>query len=106
MLALPHIAGVVLFYSFARDYGYVRPDEGGRDALIHREYISDGRNVRFGDRILFTAVLQPGVPSPIATHISGGSGSTDLVWQDDAEACTWEEGNLVLGRVSFHCNHR
>eukprot|EP00972_Heterocapsa_arctica_P044100 6509422-Heterocapsa_arctica.AAC.1 len=55
MMALPHVAGVVLFYSFARDYGYVRPDEGGRDALIHREYISDGRNVRFGDRILFTA---------------------------------------------------
>jgi cold shock protein len=52
--------GIVKWFSAAKGYGFIIPDKGGEDVMLHRDYIHVASSVKlFGHRVTYTVTETP-----------------------------------------------
>jgi len=61
--------GIVKWFNGEKGYGFITPDQGGKDLFVHfSEIVGDGyRSLDEGDRVEFTEA--PGAKGPQATQV-------------------------------------
>ncbi|MFC1741468.1 cold-shock protein [Nanoarchaeota archaeon] len=45
--------GTVKFYDASKGFGFITPDDGGKDVFLHQSAITGGANLNEGDRVTF-----------------------------------------------------
>ena len=66
--------GTVIWYQPHKGYGFIRPDDGGLDVLVHASVVEAAgrRELRKGEEIEYEAEQLPKKPAPSATRILTG----------------------------------
>jgi CspA family cold shock protein len=62
-------AGVVKFFNESKGFGFITPDDGGRDLFVHGSTVQKGglTSLKEGERVEF--VVQQGAKGPQATDL-------------------------------------
>lgn len=66
--------GTVVWYQPHKGYGFIRPEDGGLDVMIHASVLEDaGRGtLRKGEEVAYEAEQRPKKPAPIVTRLLPG----------------------------------
>ena len=63
--------GTVVWYQPHKGYGFIRPDDGGPDVMVHESVVEAAgrRDLKKGEEIAYEAEQLPKKPAPIVTRI-------------------------------------
>ncbi|MCR0984748.1 cold-shock protein [Roseomonas populi] len=63
--------GTVVWYQPHKGYGFIRPDDGGPDVMVHESVVEAAgrRDLKKGEEIEYEAAQLPKKPAPIVTRI-------------------------------------
>jgi CspA family cold shock protein len=82
--------GTVEFFKDDKGFGFIRPDDGGKDVFVHHSSIQmDGfRSLKRGDRVEFEITEDPKGPRAADVRMApegdtGGAGEQDEQYQDE-----------------------
>ncbi|SHJ83626.1 cold-shock DNA-binding protein family [Roseomonas rosea] len=66
--------GTVVWYQAHKGYGFIRPDDGGPDVMVHASVVEAAgrRELKKGEEITYEATQLPKKPAPIVTRIAPG----------------------------------
>ena len=66
--------GTVVWYQPHKGYGFIRPDDGGPDVMVHATVVEAAgrRELRKGEEVTYEATQLPKKPAPIVTRIVPG----------------------------------
>jgi CspA family cold shock protein len=59
--------GVVKFFNDAKGYGFVTPDDGEKDIFVHVTGLTEGTQIREGDKVEFE--VEDGQKGPVAVNV-------------------------------------
>lgn len=51
--------GTVKWYNDERGYGFITPDAGGADIIVHHTGIAQGKKIKEGQRVSYTVLQTP-----------------------------------------------
>ena len=63
--------GTVVWFQPTKGYGFVRPDSGGQDVLVHLSVVEAAgrRTLQKGEEVAFEAEQRPKKPAPAMTRL-------------------------------------
>lgn len=59
--------GTVKFFNEGKGFGFITPENGGKDVFVHLSAIHGGGSLKEGDKVEFET--QPGQKGPQATNV-------------------------------------
>jgi cold shock protein len=60
--------GIVKFFNQSKGYGFITPDDGGKDLFVHLSGITGG-NLNDGDKVQFTVTQSDKGPQAVDVEI-------------------------------------
>ncbi|WP_159349990.1 MULTISPECIES: cold-shock protein [Roseomonadaceae] len=66
--------GTVIWYQPHKGYGFIRPDDGGPDVMVHASAVEAAgrRELKKGEEIAYEVEQRPKKPAPSVTRILPG----------------------------------
>ena len=60
--------GTVKWFNGGKGFGFITPDDGGKDVFVHHSAIQDGGNLAEGQKVSFT--IEQGAKGPSAANVT------------------------------------
>lgn len=60
--------GTVKWFNGGKGFGFITPDDGGKDVFVHHSAVQDGGNLAEGQKVSFT--IEQGVKGPSAANVT------------------------------------
>ncbi len=63
--------GTVIWFELAKGYGFIRPDAGGPDVMVHLSTVeaSGRRTLRKGEEVVYEIEQRPKKPAPSVSRL-------------------------------------